>query len=83
MQLDNRDRDQLLNILIQTRRLTKIAFSTNSISPSEQDLILREVEHATAILRKKQTLTEEVKKILPLKKFLPLAAYRENSNHSL
>ena len=60
MQLDSRDRDQLLHILIQTRRLTKIALSTNSISPSEQDLILREIEQATAILRKKQALAEEI-----------------------
>lgn len=59
MQLDNRDRDQLLHILLQTRRLTKIAFSTNAISPSEQDLILSEIEQATAILRKKQPVVEK------------------------
>ena len=63
MQLDNKDRDQLLHILIQTRRLTKIAFSTNSISPSEQDLILREVEHATAILRKNRPWQKKFKEI--------------------
>lgn len=60
MQLDNRDRDQLLHLLIQTRRLTKMAFSTNSISPSEQDIILTEIEQATAILRTKQSVAEEV-----------------------
>lgn len=60
MQLDNKDRDQLLHILLQTRRLTKIAFSTNSISRSEQDLILREIEQATVILRKNQPVVENV-----------------------
>ena len=36
MQLTNKDREQLLNILLQTRRLTKIASSVNAITYSEQ-----------------------------------------------
>jgi len=60
VQLDNKDREQLLHILIQTRRLTQIAFSSHSISPSEQNLILREIEQATAILQTKQPTFEKV-----------------------
>lgn len=52
MQLENRDLDQLLHLLIQTRRLTKLSASTNTISHSEQELILQEVEQATAVLKK-------------------------------
>jgi len=60
VQLDNKDREQLLHILIQTRRLTKIAFSTHSISPSEQNLIFHDIERATAILQSKQPSPEKV-----------------------
>ncbi|MDX2464230.1 MAG: hypothetical protein QNK31_06940 [Porticoccus sp.] len=52
MQLTNKDREQLLNILLQTRRLTKIALATNAITYSEQGLILSELEQATAILQR-------------------------------
>ncbi len=52
MQLTNKDREQLLNILLQTRRLTKIASSVNAITYSEQGLILSELEQATAILQR-------------------------------
>ena len=51
MQLDTKDRDQLLLILLQTRRLAKIALSTKSITYSEQRLILNELDQATSILR--------------------------------
>lgn len=52
MQLENKDLDQLLHLLIQTRRLTKLAVSTNTISYSEQELILQEVEQASTVLKK-------------------------------
>jgi len=51
VQLDTKDRDQLLLILLQTRRLAKIALSTKSITYSEQRLILNELDQATSILR--------------------------------
>lgn len=51
MQLDNKDRDQLLHILLQTRRLAKIALSTRAITYAEQRLILNELDQATSILR--------------------------------
>lgn len=60
MQLENKDKEQLLHILIQTRRLTKIAFSTRSISPSEQNLIFHDIERATAILQSIQPNSEKV-----------------------
>jgi hypothetical protein len=52
VQLENKDLDQLLHLLIQTRRLTKLAVSTNTISYSEQELILQEVEQASTVLKK-------------------------------
>ena len=52
MQLTNKDREQLLNILLQTRRLTKIALTAKAITYSEQNLILNELEQATAILQR-------------------------------
>jgi len=60
VKLDIRDRDQLLHILIQTRRLAKIALSLNAISGHEQNLILQEVQQASNILRKSPGPTQEV-----------------------
>lgn len=59
LDLDKKDLDQLLHILIQTRRLTKLAVSTNAISYSEQDLILKELEQATAVLRRVTSSIQE------------------------
>ena len=59
MQLDNKDRDQLLHILLQTRRLAKIALSTKAITCSEQQLILNELDQATSILRTTNPPTKE------------------------
>lgn len=58
VELDNRDREQLLHILIQARRLTKIAFVTKAISSSEQDIILREIHQATSILKDDHILSQ-------------------------
>jgi hypothetical protein len=59
VQLDNKDRDQLLHILLQTRRLAKIALSTRAITYSEQRLILNELDQATSILQTKNSPIQE------------------------
>ena len=50
MQLNETQLDQILHLLLHTRRLAKIALSLNAISEAEKELIFNEIKSTTVLL---------------------------------